>query len=52
MEPFQLNRAENGVEYLNAGDYAEASPVDCVHYTPEAHRNLGLAIAQKVREIL
>ena len=43
---------ENGVEYLNAGDYAVASPVDCVHYTPESHRNLGLAIARKVREML
>ena len=39
-------------EYLNAGDYAAASPVDCVHYTPEAHRSLGLAIARKVREML
>ena len=44
--------AENGVEYLNAGDYAAASPVDCVHYTPESHRELGLAIARKVREML
>ena len=51
-ERYQEMAQENGVEYLNAGDYAEASPVDCVHYTPESHRNLGLAIAQKVREML
>ena len=51
-ERYQEMAQENGVEYLKAGDYAEASPVDCVHYTPESHRNLGLAIAQKVREML
>ena len=51
-ERYREMAQENGVEYLNAGDYAEASPVDCVHYTPESHRDLGLAIAQKVREIL
>ena len=43
---------ENGVEYLNAADYAQASPIDCVHYTEESHKKLGLAIAEKVREML
>ena len=52
VERYREMAQENGVEYLNAGDYAVASPVDCVHYTPEAHRDLGLAIAQKVREML
>ncbi|MCR5089364.1 MAG: SGNH/GDSL hydrolase family protein [Oscillospiraceae bacterium] len=42
---------ENGVFYLNGGDYASASPVDCVHFPQEAHRRLGLAAAGKVREI-
>ena len=51
-ERYREMAQENGVEYLNAGDYAVASPVDCVHYTPESHRDLGLAIAQKVREML
>ena len=51
-ERYREMALENGVEYLNAGDYAAASPVDCVHYTPESHRDLGLAIAQKVREML
>ena len=51
-ERYRVMAQENGVEYLNAGDYAAASPVDCVHYTPESHRDLGLAIAQKVREML
>ena len=51
-ERYREMARENGVEYLNAGDYAEASPVDCVHYTPQSHRALGLAIAQKVRKML
>ena len=51
-ERYREMALENEVEYLNAGNYAEASPVDCIHFTPESHRNLGLAIAQKVREIL
>ena len=51
-ERYREMALENGVEYLNGGDYAEASPVDCVHFSPESHRNLGLAVAQKVREIL
>ena len=45
-ERYREMAQENGVEYLNAGDYAKASPVDCVHYTPESHRDLGLAIAR------
>ena len=51
-ERYREMAQENEVEYINAGDYAEASPVDCVHYTEESHQRLGLAIAEKVREIL
>lgn len=42
----------NNVHFLNAGDVAEPSPMDGVHLTPEGHRALGLAVADKVREIL
>ena len=47
--------AESGcdsVYYLNVGDYASASPIDCVHFPAESHRALGLAMAEKVKEIL
>lgn len=42
---------ENGVYFLDAGRFASASPVDCVHFTREAHSALGLAAAEKVKEI-
>ena len=40
------------VEFLNAADYGEPSHIDGVHMSPESHKKLGLAIAQKVREML
>ncbi len=43
---------ENGVDFLDAGLYASASPEDCIHFTPESHRNLGLAVAERVKVIL
>ena len=43
---------ENGVSYLDVGDYASASPIDCVHFSEESHRLLGLAMADEVRRIL
>lgn len=41
-----------GIPWLNAAEYAEASPIDGLHMTPEGHLALGKAVAQKVREIL
>lgn len=38
--------------FLNAAEYAEASPFDAVHMTREAHLNLGEAIAKKAQEII
>ncbi len=49
---YEAMASENGVFYLNAGDYASASPIDCVHFSAETHRALGLAVARKVKEIL
>lgn len=43
---------ELGLDYLNAADYTCPSPIDGVHLDAESHRRLGLAIAEKVREIL
>ncbi len=39
-------------EYLNAGDYVEASKADAVHLTAEAHLRLAEAVCEKVRRIL
>jgi len=51
-EKYRIMAEENGVYYLNVGDYASASPIDCVHFSAESHRALGLAMAEKVKEIL
>ena len=51
-EKYRLMAEENGVYYLNVGDYASASPIDCIHFSPESHKALGLAVAEKVKEIL
>ena len=51
-EKYRLMAEENGVYYLNVGDYASASPIDCIHFSPESHKALGLAMAEKVKEIL
>ncbi len=41
-----------GTAYLDAGAFAESSAVDGVHLTAESHRRLGLAVADKLRELL
>ena len=44
-EAFSAVAADRGVAYLNAGDVIESSPVDGVHWSPEAHALIGHAIA-------
>ncbi len=51
-EKYRIIAEENGVYYLNVGDYASASPIDCVHFSLESHKALGLAMAEKVKAIL
>ena len=41
-----------GADFLDAGLYAAASAADCVHMDADAHRRLGMAAAEKIREIL
>jgi lysophospholipase L1-like esterase len=41
-----------GVAYLDAGGITPADGVDGLHLSAEAHRRLGLAIADKIRAIL
>ena len=41
-----------GVEFLDAGRITPADGVDGLHLSADAHRRLGLAIADKIRAIL
>lgn len=41
-----------GLEFFDADLYGKADPLDGTHLTPESHKALGIAMAQKVREIL
>ncbi len=41
----------HGCEFFEAGKVAKPS-VDCVHMAPESHQELGMAIAQKVKEMI
>ncbi|MBE6983833.1 MAG: hypothetical protein E7435_06120 [Ruminococcaceae bacterium] len=51
--PYTQKVAEElGVPWLNAADFAEPSPADGCHMDEKNHKALGLAIAQKVKEIL
>jgi lysophospholipase L1-like esterase len=40
-----------GIEVLDASQFAQPSTVDNVHMGPESHHALGLAIAEKIKEI-
>lgn len=43
--------ADLGIDYLDGSRYAEVGLIDC-HMTEKGHRQLGEAVAAKVREIL
>ncbi len=43
---------ETGCWFLNAADYAQASPADGIHFTLESHPRLGRGVAQAIREIM
>lgn len=48
-----LRFAENcQAEFLDAAAVAEPSERDCVHLSADAHRRLGLAVADRIRQIL
>jgi lysophospholipase L1-like esterase len=40
-----------GVHFLDAGQFVHSSPIDSIHLEPDAHHKLGLAMADKVRQI-
>jgi hypothetical protein len=43
---------ENNIRLFNAGDVVQTSPVDGVHWEPEEHRKLGVAVATEVLTIM
>ena len=40
------------VELLDAQQIAEPSDIDCIHMSPEGHRALGEAVAEKIKEMM
>ena len=43
---------EEGVDFMNAANYAVASDIDGIHMVTEEHEKLGKAAAEKIKEIL
>ncbi len=41
-----------GCPYLNAGDFAQPDPLDCLHIALEGHKALGVNMARKVKSII
>lgn len=41
-----------GVDMLDAQTIAEPSLIDCIHMSPEGHRALGKAVAEKIAEMM
>ena len=48
---FSAVAADRGVAYLDAGNVIESSPLDGVHWSSEAHRVIGQAIATVVESL-
>ena len=42
----------NGIEFIDAAQYAQAVEVDGVHMGPESHGRLGKAFAENVKEMI
>lgn len=50
-EKYRKVAEDKGVYFLNAAQFVTPSPADCLHLEAEEHKKLGLAVADKVREI-
>lgn len=46
---FRMAAGWQGVPYFDAGSVIESSPLDGIHFEADAHRTLGLALADEVR---
>ena len=51
-EAYREMAEETGIEWLDAAQYAKASPLDGIHMEAEEHEKLGIAMAEKVKQIL
>jgi lysophospholipase L1-like esterase len=51
-ENFRRVAEEYGCEWLDTADIIVSSDIDGIHFEADEHRKLGLAVADKVREIL
>ncbi|MFN8622368.1 MAG: SGNH/GDSL hydrolase family protein [Chloroflexota bacterium] len=49
---YRMAASLKGVDFLDARDHAEASPLDGVHLDEGSHARLGAAVAAQVRRIL
>lgn len=50
-ETFRAVAESKGVHFLAAADFVKPGPEDCIHLSPESHKTLGTAIAEKTKEI-
>lgn len=46
---YEALAAGRGCAFLDAGDHIAVSPIDGVHYSPEAQQTLGRAVAAKIK---
>lgn len=49
---YQAVAADRGMYFLDAAQYATASPADCIHMDADSHKRLGQVVAEKIRSIL
>lgn len=50
-EKFRAVAEAKGVHFLSAAQFVKPGAEDCIHLSPENHKILGTAIAQKIKEI-
>lgn len=50
-EAYEAFASDNGLHFIDAAKFAETSVRDGIHMEAEAHKTLGKAFAQKVKEI-
>lgn len=49
---YQAVAQAHGMYFLDAAQYASASPADCLHMDAQSHQRLGQAVAEKIQAIL
>ena len=50
-EKFSADAEKSGAYFLDAAQYASPSEIDSEHMSPEGHKALGIAVAEKIKEI-